>query len=291
MKKYFSFLCLLNDLDTDYKTLEFAMDHGLIYSTQNCPNCCCLMKLTQRESINTAIWRCYRREFNKSISIRAGSFLENNKTSMKQFILYLYLWSNDSSSENIAKELKLCENTISTFNFKIRSILQEFRTPTNPIGGVNDIIEIDETVITKRKYNKGRLISTQWIVGSISRRTKKFFIVSVPNRNESTLIDIIKNHVLPNSTIYTDGWRGYRNLTLHGYSHKIVIHQENFVNPKDTSIHTQNIENLWSILKRFLRKKGTNRKEIMSYINEFAFKNNCGIDSFNILLEILSINK
>uniref|UniRef100_A0A0K0EA96 DDE_Tnp_IS1595 domain-containing protein n=1 Tax=Strongyloides stercoralis TaxID=6248 RepID=A0A0K0EA96_STRER len=291
MVQYFSLLSLLNDLNTNDKILAFSMNHRLIYSMQLCPSCNCPMKLAQRTSIDNLRWRCYKRECNKSISIRAGSFLENIKTSLKKFILYLYLWSNDTSSENIAKELELCGNTISTFNFKIRSILQEFRTPTNPIGGVNDVVEIDETVITKRKYNKGRQIPAQWVVGGISRATKKFFIVSVPNRNELTLLDVIKRHVLPNSTIYTDGWRGYRNLSQHGYTHKTVIHQENFVNPEDANIHTQNIENLWSVLKRFLRKKGTNRKEIMSYINEFAFKNNYGIDAFNILLENLSVNK
>lgn len=289
MMQYFSLLSLLNDLNTSDKVLEFSMNHGLIYSMRLCPSCNHLMKLSQRTSTDDLRWRCYKRGCNKSVSIRAGSFLENIKVSLKQFILYLYLWSNDTSSENISKELELCKNTISAFNFKIRSILQEFRTPTSLIGGCNDIIEIDETVITKRKYNKGRLIPAQWFVGGISRLTKKFFIVSVPNRTELTLLSVIKAYVSLNSTIYTDGWRGYKNLTLHGYTHKTVIHQQNFVNPEDANVHTQNIENLWSVLKRFLRKKGTNRKEIVSYINEFAFKINCGIDTFNILLEMLSI--
>ncbi|VDN56215.1 unnamed protein product [Dracunculus medinensis] len=85
----------------------------------------------------------YKRGCNKPVSIRTGNFLENIKVPLKQFILYLYLWSNFTSSENISKELGLCENTISTFNCKIRTL-------TSLIGGCNDIIEIDETVITKK---------------------------------------------------------------------------------------------------------------------------------------------
>ena len=45
------------------------------------------------------------------------------------------------------------------------------------------------------------------------------------------------------------------------------------------------------MLKRFLRKKGTNRKDVMSYISEFIFKNGNDIDSFNGLLEILSVKQ
>lgn len=42
------------------------------------------------------------------------------------------------------------------------------------LGGENIIVEIDEAKIGKRKFEKGRLITGQWI-GGFERETKKFF--------------------------------------------------------------------------------------------------------------------
>ena len=118
-------------------------------------------------------------------------------------------------------------------------------------------------VITKRKYNRGRFIPPQWAVGKSCRRTTKFLIVSVPDRRKVTLLDVIKRHVIPGTLILIDFQREYRNIGSHPYHHLTVIHSRNFVNPLNSTIYTQNIENLESVLKRFLRKNGTNRK--MSY--------------------------
>ena len=96
---------------------------------------------------------------------------------------------------------------------------------------------------------------------------------------------------MPETLILTDGWRGYRNMWSHPYHHLPVIHSQNFVNPLNSTIHTQNIENLWSVLKRFSRRKGTNRKDVVSYISEFILKNENNIDSFNVLLEALSVKQ
>ena len=35
--------------------------------------------------------------------------------------------------------------------------------------------------------------------------------------------------------------------------HDVIIHQENFVDPKNARIHTQNIESMWSRAKRIFR--------------------------------------
>uniref|UniRef100_A0A0L8GSI5 Uncharacterized protein n=1 Tax=Octopus bimaculoides TaxID=37653 RepID=A0A0L8GSI5_OCTBM len=41
------------------------------------------------------------------------------------------------------------------------------------IGGPGVEVEIDETVIVKRKYNRGRLVKTIGLFGRIERETKK----------------------------------------------------------------------------------------------------------------------
>jgi hypothetical protein len=60
---------------------------------------------------------------------------------------------------------------------------------------------------------------------------------------------ILKN-VGRSSVIYTDQHVGYDNLhRMNDYVHKTVNHMQEYVNGK---VHTQGIENFWSLLKRSL---------------------------------------
>ena len=102
-------------------------------------------------------------------------------------------------SQTIAGDLEISKKIVLNFNFNIT---------INPIGGPNEAVEIDETVIANGKYNWGRLIPPQWIFGGICRRAKKFFMVSISDRKEVTLLNVIRRHVMPGTLIQTDGWRG-----------------------------------------------------------------------------------
>ena len=107
-------------------------------------------------------------------------------------------------SQTIAGDLEISERMIFKFSLKIRKFIENHHTPVDPIGGPNEVVEIDETVITKGKYNGGRLIPPQWIVGEICRGIKKFSIVSISARKEVTLLNVVKRHFMPGTLIVTD---------------------------------------------------------------------------------------
>lgn len=75
----------------------------------------------------------------------------------------------------------------------------------------------------------------------------------------------------------TDGWAAYRNIpNMCGgvYDHQVIIHEENFVDPDDSDVHTQNVENMWMRAKRKLRRQfGTSEALFTSYLHEFSWKN------------------
>lgn len=72
------------------------------------------------------------------------------------------------------------------------------------IGGPGTRVEIDESKFGKRKYNRGRLIEGQWVLGAICRETKEMFLVTVPSCDKDTLIPIIKCRIKPGTTILSD---------------------------------------------------------------------------------------
>ena len=66
-----------------------------------------------------------------------------------------------------------------------------------------------------------------------------------------TLQNEVLREVKHGSTVYTDEWIGYDNLHSR-FVHDVVNHSERYV---DGQVHTNGIENFWSLLKRTL--KGT----------------------------------
>jgi transposase-like protein len=152
------------------------------------------------------------------------------------------------------------------------------------LGGANSIVEIDESLIARRKYNRGRAISNRWVFGAIERRADgeyRSFVEFVENRREETLLEIIRRRIAPGTTIVSDGWAAYRNLARHNYHHQVINHSANFVDPVNRSIHTQNIENNWKNIKRWLRNKGTNLgSNLHEYLLEYMYKKRHANDVF-----------
>lgn len=99
------------------------------------------------------------------------------------------------------------------------------------------VLQLDETYIVKRKYNRGRTVRASWLVGGIIPNSKEIFVEITSMRDSATLDDIVRRHVLPRTIIHMDSWRGYGNLSNLGYIHRTVNHNENFVDP-NTGVHT-----------------------------------------------------
>ena len=57
------------------------------------------------------------------------------------------------------------------------------------------------------------------------------------------------------------------------YTHSIINHSTNFVDPNDSETHTQNVENLWMHAKRKIKSKfGISNSLFPSYLCEFAWR-------------------
>uniref|UniRef100_A0A0L8GID3 ISXO2-like transposase domain-containing protein n=1 Tax=Octopus bimaculoides TaxID=37653 RepID=A0A0L8GID3_OCTBM len=127
------------------------------------------------------------------------------------------------------------------------------------IGGDGVEIEIDETVLVHRKYQRSRIIKTVWLFSGLERLTKRAFMVPLltecgegNRRDVDTFIPIIRRYIRPRSIIYSDCWCAYSNLSSMGYTHNQVNQSEHFVDPHNPAIHTQNIKRLWGSLKSAL---------------------------------------
>jgi len=122
-------------------------------------------------------------------------------------------------------------------------------------------------------------IPKEVVIGMIERKDKeksnsKVYLKHIPNTGKWTLIEQIKTHVDPRARVITDELAAYKNLPKHGYMlHDVVNHGITYV---AGDIHTQNIENVWSILKRGIYGvyRNVSKKYLQAYIDEYAFRFN-----------------
>lgn len=222
-------------------------------------------------------WRCMKRGCRKTKSIRTSSFFEQVRLGLCKSMLFFHLWSKGYSEKLIIDDFDFSAKTVVDWSRFCRELCTySIDTMDMVIGGDGVTVELDETVIFKRKYDSGRMLRTGWLFGGIERRDDdefRCFMCVVYDRSEQHLTYLIRQHVTIGTRIITDGWAAYRNLERHGYAHSVVVHEHNFVAPEDDTVHTQKIESTWCSFKRFIRNHGTNKGEhYVEYIYEWIFR-------------------
>jgi transposase-like protein len=214
-------------------------------------------------------------------TLRKDSVFENCRLNGKTILKIMAKYINNYEYVQIAYDLNTTRQTVSDYCELFReAVFYSYETNRELIGGVDEngsgkIVEIDESLFFKRKYNRGRIINGQWYIGGIERGSRKSFIVPVSNRNTETIMRVITENIIPGTKIITDQWRAYNSAfqRMPEYEHASVNHSISFINPNDPIVHTQNIEGLWSRSKYFLRKKTRiSREEQSRYLIEFLWR-------------------
>ncbi|KAL3106581.1 hypothetical protein niasHT_018223 [Heterodera trifolii] len=136
----------------------------------------------------------------------------------------IYMWTEDFRNKNVIKELGIAKSTcVNWFNYCRTQCVQQQK-----IGGVNDVVEMDETCWVKQKHNRGKPKKgcSKWFFGAIERG--QAFCVAVKDRKKKTLYKLIKKWIRPGSVIISDEWPAYLKLSLHlpQYEHMLIIHKK-----------------------------------------------------------------
>jgi transposase-like protein len=106
------------------------------------------------------------------------------------------------------------------------------------------------------------------------QRNGKAYLKHIPNTGKWTLLQQIQEHVDKTAKVMTDEYRGYWQLYKYGYFHKSVNHGK--YQYRQGEAYTQNIENIWSHLKRGIYGvyRVVSKKYLQTYVDEYAFRYN-----------------
>ena len=167
------------------------------------------------------------------------------------------------------------------------------RAPIGGVGLVNRVIEpktveINESKFFHWKYHRWKWREGHWVFGLIERGTRNCCLVEVEQRDTATLLPLISEWILPGSHIVSDGWAAYKGIgQLNGgvYTHAVVVHEDNFVDPNDPETHTQNVESMWRMAKKMFRDQyGTSRQLFEHHIVEFMWREKYRDNQFSVIL-------
>ena len=100
-------------------------------------------------------------------SITKNSFFEKFDIPFFKILICLYKYINGEEIEVIAREVEISRKTVGElFNYLREIIAVSLDTEQTMLGGFDEngnkkIVEIDESVFFKRKYNRGRILNNQ----------------------------------------------------------------------------------------------------------------------------------
>ena len=198
---------------------------------------------------------------------------------MSTALQIIYWWSRGLTVQQAVTVVGTSKVTVVEWFYRCRDICANYLLEHHrPIGGIGHVVELDETKIGHRKYNRGRLRDGVWVVGGLDRGTNDVFLQIVEDRSSDTLVPIIQAMVKPGTTIMTDEWRAYTAFNDRGFQHLTVNHSIHFVHP-ETGANTQRMESVWAQAKQKIKQsKGIRHEFLHLYLVEFLWRRKFGGD-------------
>jgi transposase-like protein len=233
-------------------------------------------------------WKC--RTCRNQFSVKKFTIFEDSPIPLQKWLPAMWMLvncKNGVSSYEIHRGLGVSQKTAWFMLHRLRVVLKPKTNPGFKLGGEGNAVEVDETFIGGKLKNMhkdrrarfaaenghtGGSTGKAIVVGMLDRDARQIRAQVVPNVKRETLQTEILKNIKYGSNLYTDNAVRYDNLRWK-YIHEVVDHSQEYVRGQ---VHTNGLENFWSLLKRNL--KGTyvavEPFHLERYIDEQVFRYN-----------------
>ena len=241
------------------RCFEYAIQLRWPGGKVTCPRC----NSSKHSFIKTRrIWFCY--DCKKQFTLKVKTIMEDSAIPLDKWMTAFWMLANDKngiSSYELGKAIGVHQESAWFMLQRIREVMKVKKTPKKMGGGPGSECEADETFVGGRIKNmhKDRRLRYQQagghfggkaiVQGILDRDARQIRAKVIPNVKRETLQNEILANVKYGSAVYTDDAVGYNELRER-FVHDVVNHSETYVKGR---VHTNGLENFWSLLKRTLR--------------------------------------
>lgn len=227
------------------------------------------------------VWKCYGKHPKAKFSLKTGTIFEDSPLGIDKWLVALWLivnCKNGISSCEVARDLGITQKSAWFMLHRLRLALQK----GSFAGKLSGDVEVDETFIGGKARNmhiaqhKRRITGPGAndkvaVMGMIERGGEVRTSV-VANRRKRALQTQVKAHVQAGAALYSDALMSYSGLETH-YAHQVIDHAVEYVNG---NVHTNTMENYWSLLKRGLHGTYVSVEpfHLFRYLDEQAYRFN-----------------
>ena len=233
---------------------------------------------------NQSKWQCKSVHAKRQFSAKVGTIFEDSPIALEKWLVAVWMLSNCKngvSSYEIARTIGVTQKSAWFMLHRIRVAMKNDAMGTKVGSNNGGQVETDETFIGGKAANmhKDRRVryhakyeTKTAVIGILDRDARQVRAKVVPNVKRETLQAEILDNVKFGSRLYTDNAVVYDNLHSR-YIHEVVTHTDEYVRGQ---VHTNGIENFWSLLKRTLKGSyvAVEPFHLDAYVDEQVFRFN-----------------
>ncbi|HLK63305.1 MAG TPA: IS1595 family transposase [Bryobacteraceae bacterium] len=224
-------------------------------------------------------WNCRAKHPAPQFTLKTGTIMEDSPLGLDKWLTAMWQivnCKNGISSYEVHRALGITQKTAWFLDHRIRLALT--MGTFNKFSGQ---IDADETYIGGKACNIHASKKAVKITGTggkgetavigILERGGKVYTKVVHNVKKKSLQSEIRQHVPAESAIFTDALKSYEGL--YEFQHEVVDHAVEYVCGE---VHTNGMENFWSLLKRGLRDTyvAVELFHLFRYLDEQGFRYN-----------------
>ena len=227
-------------------------------------------------------WQCSKRHPKRQFSVKVGTIFEDSPLGLEKWMPVVWLITNAKngiSSWELHRAMGVTQKTAWFMLHRVRLAMQD----ENFGGKLGGEVEVDETFIggkarnmhkdRKRRYQKeGRNVGGKAIIMGMLERGKTVRTAVIEDRTKAIMQPIVRDNVAPGSEVFSDEWASNWRMDDQ-YTHNVINHLVSYV---DGNIHTNGMENFWSLLKRTIGGTYVSVEpfHLFRYVDEQAFRYN-----------------
>lgn len=226
------------------------------------------------------VWQCKSRHPRAQFSVKVGTIFEDSALPLSKWLTAMWMIANCKngvSSWEIHRAVGMTQKCAWHMMHRIRLAMQDADG-----GKLNGSVEVDETYIGGKARNmhaskRAAKITAHGVKGkaAVFGMVERGGKVKTAHVDETTKVELqrrIRESIEAGAAIFSDEHPSYKGLT-DGYEHAVINHAIEYVNG---NIHTNTMENFWSLLKRGLHGTYVSVEpfHLFRYLDEQSFRYN-----------------